>query len=187
MMRAGPVAMAAAWLLAGCAGGSAMVVEPSAISNVDQRMLFPAGSTRYALSPLQAFVYPVPIENPTPLFPQEAWVDELPPTTVCVSLVVGAAGQVERVFPLQAPECAQSGGQPQLQQAALDAVAAWTFESALLCTYPDAASKARDRNSAGCNGEGVSAEAIPVTLSYAFVFEKHQGRAAVSARPAGTP
>lgn len=173
----GPMRIAAC-ALAACAGaGCAHRVE-----QVDQRLLLPESAGRYEMAPYQAFVYPVPIKMVGPAFPAAGMPRELPALTLCVSFVVDTTGKAAQVAPLRQTGCDDGSSQLSLRDAALSAVAEWTFEPAMFCDYPDAASRDRDWNGDGCAGERVQARVVPVSLAYAFTFEIREGRQRVATR-----
>ncbi|WP_447940529.1 energy transducer TonB [Pseudoxanthomonas mexicana] len=162
-----------AYLASGCA---------HRIDRVDQRLLLPDSAGRYEMAAHQAFVYPVPIDTAGPAFPLAGMPRELPAFTLCVAFVVDDKGRTTQVVPLRQAGCVDGDTQPLLRDAALSAVAAWTFEPAMFCDYPDAMSRDRDWNGYGCAGERVQARVVPVTLAYAFTFEIREGRQRVAAR-----
>lgn len=129
----------------------------------------------------QAFVYPVPISAPGPTFPATDMPRALPPLTLCVGFVVDVAGRTTQVSPLVQEGCDDGTSQPRLRDAAHAAVAAWAFEPAMFCDYPDAATRDRDWNGYGCAGANVQARVVPVSLAYAFTFEIREGRQRVVA------
>lgn len=161
----------------GTAAGCAHRVE-----HINQRLLLPQSAGHYEMAPHQAFVYPVPIQMAGPAFPAAGMPRELPPLTLCVSFVVDTTGKATQVAPLRQTGCGDGASQPSLRDAALSAVAGWTFEPAMFCDYPDAASRDRDWNGDGCAGERVQARVVPVSLAYAFTFEIREGRQRVATR-----
>ncbi|KRG70199.1 hypothetical protein ABB29_07470 [Pseudoxanthomonas dokdonensis] len=169
-------------MLTACASQAPISEQQPARTAVDQRMFLPEGVNQYQLQDTQLFVYPQPHDNPSPGFPADFPNVDLPPTSVCVSFAVAVDGSVQQVVPAQAPDCAPAAEVPALLRAAMQTVSQWSFDSAMLCSYPDLESKQRDRNNTGCNGDGVSIEKIPVTLSYAFVFASQQGKTTVRMR-----
>lgn len=168
----------AVWMLAlmvtgGCA---------TRTGNVDQRMLLPDTAARYEMAPHQAFVFPLPRYNATPAFPAASALRELPPTTVCVAFIVDAQGITSDVRPLEQAGCERGAPVAHLHEAAVEAVAAWRFSPAMFCDYPDAATRDRDWDGAGCAGERVEARAVPVSLAYAFTFEVRNDKGRVVSR-----
>lgn len=159
-------------VLAGCA--------TSRIAAVDKRLILPEGASRYAMAAHQAFVYPVPLDNPTPLFPPDYAPRELPATTLCVAFVVDAEGLPTGVSPLAQAGCAAPEAFAPLRDAVVSAVAGWRFAPAMFCDYPDAATRDRDWNGNGCAGERVEARVVPVSLAYAFTFEVRDGQRRVA-------
>ena len=150
---------------------------------VDQRLILPAGAARYELAADQAFVFPAPRDNAPPVFPAGYERRDLPPTTLCASLVVDATGGVRDVALLEDAGCVAGAAQPQLGAAVLDAVASWRFDPAMFCDYPDEATRNRDWNGVGCAGAVAEARPVAVTLAYAFTFEVRNGHAQIGSRP----
>lgn len=150
-------------------------------AGVEQRLILPEGSARYEMAANQAFVFPAPQGNAPPSFPDDFGKRELPPTTLCATLVVEPSGAVRDVAMLDDPGCASAGAQPLLASAVVDAVSAWRFAPAAFCIYPDAATRDRDWNGQGCAGEVVEAKPVAVALAYAFTFEMRNGRPRVGA------
>lgn len=163
----------AVWLVSGCA---------HRIDSIGQRLLLPEAAGRYEMAAHQAFVYPVPVDTAGPTFPSAGMPRELPALTLCVAFVVDDKGKATQVLPLHQEGCVDGDAHPLLRDAALSAVAGWTFEPAMFCDYPDATSRDRDWNGYGCAGERVQARVVPVTLAYAFTFEIREGRQRVAAR-----
>jgi len=99
----------------------------------------------------------------------------LPPTTVCLQVVVDAQGTVERSLPLTDRSACAAGTAPEnavLLRAAQRAVAMWRYSPAALCHYT-AAPPAQDRGD--CEG-AERVEPVPVSLLYAFTFEIVHGQ-----------
>lgn len=156
----------------------------SHIASVDQRMILPQSDNRYELDPRQAFIYPSPLENASPAFPESFNRSDLPPTVVCARLSISEQGAVNDAAALQQEgECGSHATEVgrQLEQAVLTTLRQWRFEPASICTYPDLASKERDKNETGCNGEGVTATRVAVSLGYAFTFQIANGKRKVHA------
>ena len=172
-MRACMLVLGGACLLVGCATRTAAV---------DQKLILPEGAARYEMADSQAFVFPAPRGNLPPAFPAGYDRRDLPPTTLCASLVVDAGGGVRDVALLEAPGCIDGGVQPQLGAAVLAAVSSWHFDPAMFCNYPDAATRNRDWTGVGCAGAVAEAKPVAVTLAYAFTFEVRNGRAQVGSK-----
>ncbi len=169
---------------AGCASrGGIDEAQPDASAGVGQRMIMPTTDTRYELAPHQGFVFPRILANDSPAFPAHYRPPSPFSATLCVSLAVGEDGEVRNVHLVGAPGCIAPEEAPEpLGTAVLEAVAAWEFEPALLCEYPDAATRNRDWNGGGCTGAVSAVKPVPVTLAWAFTFELQQGQARVSNR-----
>lgn len=156
----------------------------SHIPSVDQRMILPQSDNRYELDPRQAFIYPSPLDNASPAFPDPFNQSELPPTVICARLSISEQGTVSDAAALhQEGECGSQATDVsrQLERAVLTTLRQWRFEPASICTYPDLASKERDKNEMGCNGEGATATQVAVSLGYAFTFEIANGKRKVDA------
>ena len=173
-MRLRGVLLAMACLASACATRTAAV---------DQRLILPDGAARYEMAAHQAFVFPAPRGNPPPAFPAGFDRHDLPPTTLCASLVVDAEGGVRDVVLLDDAGCAGRDTQPQLGAAVLDAVSSWRFDPAMFCDYPDEATRNRDWTGVGCAGAVADARPVAVTLAYAFTFEVRNGKARVGSDP----
>ncbi|HET6783477.1 MAG TPA: hypothetical protein VFH12_06535 [Pseudoxanthomonas sp.] len=157
----------------------------SHIASVDQRMILPQSDNRYELDPRQAFIYPSPMDNASPAFPETFDQRDLPPTVVCARLSISEHGVVTDAAALhQEGECGSQATDIglQLEQAVLATLRLWRFEPASICTYPDLASKEQDKNETGCNGEDVTATQVAVSLGYAFTFEIANGKRKVDAK-----
>ena len=173
-MRAILVCLMSAGVLSACATRTAAV---------DQRLILPAGAARYEMAPNQAFVFPMPGDNAPPAFPEGYARRDLPPTTLCASLVVDVDGGVRDVALLEDAGCVEVAVQPQLGAAVLAAVSAWRFDPAMFCSYPDEATRNRDWNGVGCAGAVAETKTVAVTLAYAFTFEGRNGRTHVGSEP----
>ncbi len=179
-------AVAPAFLLAGCATVSVPAPPPATRTGVGQRMITPANTARYELASHQAFVFPQILANDAPEFP----AGYRPPSpfelTVCASLVVADGGAVRDVRLVDAPGCEAPAAVPApLRAAVTGAMSHWRFRPALLCEYPDADTRNRAWNGDGCAGPVREARPVPVTLSWAFIFELRDGQARVEGRRTG--
>jgi hypothetical protein len=165
---------------------STLALELSACATrtaaVDQKLILPAGAARYEMAANQAFVFPTPRDNLPPVFPDGYERHDLPPTTLCASLVVDAEGDVRDAALLDDPGCDGGAAQPQLGVAVLAAVGEWRFAPAMFCNYPDEATRNRDWNGVGCAGAVAEAKPVAVTLAYAFTFEVRNGRPEVGSK-----
>lgn len=163
--------------LAGCATPSAT----TRIDRVERRLILPEGSSRYEMAAHQAFAYPEPQANASPVFPADYPARELAPTTLCVSFVVDERGEPVQITALAQDGCASAEQFALLRDAMLAAVNHWRFEPAMFCDYPDAATRDRDWNGQGCAGAKVEARVVPVSLAYAFTFSLRNGKGEVAA------
>ncbi|MFA0924733.1 energy transducer TonB [Xanthomonas fragariae] len=133
---------------------------------------------RMVLADTESFIPPLDDEgNQAPVYPSSLLGKALPPSVICLRVVVGADGRVPSSTPLeQPPLCpAQASLDPLMLQAARSAVATWRFEPGLRCLFPDVETK---RTTYGSCGESPS-RAEPVTLTYRFVFEQRDGKGTV--------
>ncbi|MEB1531031.1 hypothetical protein [Xanthomonas sp. WHRI 7945] len=156
------------------------------LDSVDQRLLAPRGDgapagaiSAYEMQPQQVFRMPQPLDAATPQLPDDSPRRTLPPTTVCVRVILSAQGAVERSEPLHDREECSAGAlvdNADLLQAVQREVARWRFVPAAICTYAD---PARRPAVEGRCEDAVSVEEVPVTLAYAFTFEVREGKASV--------
>lgn len=150
-------------------------------------MISPATASRYELASHQAFVFPQILASDAPGFPAHYRPTSPFTATVCASLVVGEDGAVRDVRLLDAPGCVPAAEAPEALAAAVQAaMTAWQFRPALLCEYPDAATRNRAWNGDGCAGPVRTARPVPVTLSWAFTFELRDGQARVDSTRTGS-
>ena len=170
-------------LLAAGPGGCASTLRNT---DVGQQMIQPAGNPRYEMASHQAFVMPRPQANPAPAFPDDYRPAGEVSATLCVAVVVAEDGAVRGITPIDAPGCVATGAAPALLEASVrNTVSAWRFSPAMLCTYPDAASRDRDWNGHGCAGAVEEARRVPVTLAWAFTFSMRDGQPRVTSVGAG--
>lgn len=167
--------------LAGCASHERLTAQDTRAENVDHQRLRVrtdggAGAVEaYALRPTEGYRMPQLHTAPPPVLGSADPRQELPPTRVCLQVVVDAEGRVERSLPLaDRPECEAGTAAINLPllQAAQQAVAMWRFSPAALCHFP-AGSAPRDATD--CDG-AERIEPVPVSLLYAFTFEIVKGR-----------
>ena len=183
--RAGQVAVAVAGLvlLAACATPAAHVDDaPPDSARVDYALLMQPAQPQYRMDALTLFVMPMELESPTPAFPAEVAPGDVAPLTVCVEAWLDAAGDIARVAPARGgdgcPAAADAALAP-YEQAAVQALQAWSFSAAAICHFPEALRAQRERGD--CRGSGIELEHVPVRLTYAFTFERQAGRAQVAA------
>lgn len=181
-MRCTAHAIAPRWMLAvAIAGLTACASSPAIrIDSVERRLILPEGSARYEMAAHQAFAFPVPQDNVSPVFPADYPARELAPTTLCVSFVVDEQGKPVQVAALAQEGCASAEQFASLRDAMLVAVNQWRFEPAMFCDYPDAGTRDRDWNGVGCAGATVQKRIVPVSLAYAFTFSLRNGKGEVA-------
>ncbi|MDG2527068.1 hypothetical protein P6166_17075 [Stenotrophomonas sp. HITSZ_GD] len=183
MRRLRPGALAPMLVLCGCASAPA-TYEATRSDAVDQRLLSPslggghAGKIdSYALQPQQVFRMPLLHDNVDPTLPGDTTRVDLPPTTVCVRVIIDALGAVQRTEPLlDRAEC-MAGADPanaDLLQAVDRAALTWQYAPAAICHYRDLAPKR-----AGDCADAERIEPVPVTLNYAFTFQMTRGQVRV--------
>jgi hypothetical protein len=171
-------------LLAGCATQDRLTTADTRSENVGHQRLRPdaGGGTGqiqpYALAASEGYRMPQLHTAPDPVVGERDPRTSLPPTTVCLQVVVDAQGSVERSIPLTDRSECSAGEAPEnapLLQAAQEAVAMWKYSSAAVCDF--AAGKVPADRGDCRSAERV--EPVAVTLQYAFTFEVVKGRQTV--------
>lgn len=185
-MKRAPLLMMA-MLLAGCATQDRLTAADTRSENVGHQRLRPdaGGGTGqiqpYALAASEGYRMPQLHTAPDPVVGERDPRTSLPPTTVCLQVVVDAQGSVERSIPLTDRSECSAGEAPEnapLLQAAQEAVAMWKYSPAAVCHF--AAGKVpADRGD--CRG-AERVEPVAVTLQYAFTFEVVKGQHVVRAQ-----
>ncbi|WP_323153435.1 hypothetical protein [Stenotrophomonas maltophilia] len=182
-MKRAPLLMMAV-LLAGCATQDRLTTADTRSENVGHQRLRPdAGEGTgqiqpYALAASEGYRMPQLHTAPDPVVGERDPRTSLPPTTVCLQVVVDAQGSVERSIPLTDRSECSAGEAPEnapLLQAAQEAVAMWKYSSAAVCHF--AAGKVPADRGDCRSAERV--EPVPVSLLYAFTFEVVKGRQTV--------
>src|SRR5690606_28957602 len=104
----------------------------------------------------------------------------------CAAVVIDESGVVARTYLVAAPGCMPPEQVPVvLESAVREVVLAWRFRPAMLCTYPDAATRERDWTGRDCAGAVQEARRLPLSLAWAFTFELQDGQPRVSSARAG--
>lgn len=179
-MKRVPLLMMAA-LLAGCATQEPLTRVDTRNESVGHRRLQPGAAggggqiQPYTLADSEGYRMPQLHTAPDPVVGEGDPRTSLPPTTVCLQVVVDAQGSVERSTPLSdRPECAAgaAGENAPLLEAAQQAVAMWKYSSAAVCHFA-AGTVPADRGD--CRG-AERIEPVAVTLQYAFTFEIVKGQ-----------
>ncbi|MFT3761189.1 MAG: hypothetical protein QM761_00970 [Pseudoxanthomonas sp.] len=175
-----------------CAGCATQAERIERSRHVEQRMLVPRASAgaanaieTYRMQPQERFRMPQPLDAPSPALPQDSSRASLPPTTVCVRLVVDAKGAVQRVDPWDDRDECHAGAASEnadLMQAVRDGLTRWTFMPAAVCAWPAEARPPEESDD--CAGAD-RMEPVPVSLLYAFTFEVREGKATVAPRRVG--
>ena len=179
-MRA--VLMLPALLLVGCATPSAATRVDTRSENVEQQRLAAvapgeggSAPAQYALAATEGYRMPQLNAGPSPVAGDRDPRQTLPPTRICLQVVVTAEGIVERSLVLSdRPEC-QAGAATEnavLVQAAQEAVAQWRFVPAAVCTF---AAGHVPANRGDCRS-ATHVEPVAVSLLYAFTFEIVKGQ-----------
>lgn len=135
----------------------------------------PSQVQAYTLGTNEGYRMPQLHTAPEPVVGAEDPRRALPPTTVCLQVVVDAQGQVERSLPLtDRDECGAgiAAENAVLLRAVQAAVAGWAFSPAAVCHFSPGA---RPDNGGDCEG-AAWIEPVPVSLLYAFTFEIIHGR-----------
>lgn len=179
------VARAGAFLLLAAVAGCATHEDPRTVetrqATVGHQRLRPppAGVASqvqaYTLRADEGYRMPQLHTAPDPVVGAEDPRHALPPTTVCLQVVVDAQGQVERSLPLtDRAECGAgiAAENAVLLRAAQAAVARWAFSPAAVCHF-EPGPRPDDRGD--CEG-AARIEPVPVSLLYAFTFEIIHGR-----------
>lgn len=167
--------------LAGCAGHEQLRTVESRQENVGyQRLRTQAAGGEgqvqaYELAASEGYRMPQLHTAPDPVVGNEDPRHALPPTTVCLQVVVDAQGRVERSLPLtDRSECSAglAAENSVLLRAAQKAVAMWQYSPAAVCHYP---AGPRPDNRGDCEG-AARIEPVAVSLLYAFTFEIVHGQ-----------
>lgn len=173
--------------VAGCAGHDRLTTVDSRAETVGHQRLRAAATggsgqvEAYTLKPGEGYRMPQLYAAPDPVLGERDPRRELPPTTVCLQVVVSADGAVERSAPLSDRSECVAGGAPEnrvLVEAAQDAVAMWRYSPAAVCHF--AAGRA-PADSSDCR-EAERVEPVAVSLFYAFTFEIVHGQHTVKTR-----
>jgi hypothetical protein len=147
--------------------------------HVDRRMLdSPDATSAYKIDPQQRFRMPRLLEAPLPQLPTDSPRTALPPTTVCVQVILSDQGAVQRVDPLDDRDECHAGlaaANSDLMQAVRERLLEWNFTPAAICSWPE------DRQAplfGGCEG-AAQIQSVPVSLMYAFTFEIREGKTVI--------
>jgi len=169
-------------LASGCAGHDRLAAVDTRAENVGhQRLDVDAAGTGagaiqpYALRPGEGYRMPQLHTAPPPVLGERDPRQELPPTTVCLQVVVDAEGIVERSVPVTGRSECEAGslaGNAALLQAASEAVAMWQFAPAAVCHFAPGNAPREVGDCSGAERE----EPTAVSLLYAFTFEIVRGR-----------
>lgn len=180
-MRRACAGAALTLLLGACAGHDRLTTVDTRDEQVDHRRLAApaagvgAGIASYSLGASEGYRMPQLYTGPSPQVGDRDPRSALPPTVVCLQVVVTAEGTVERSVPLtDRPDCS-AGNAPEnavLLQAAQEAVAQWRYAPAAVCHF--AAGQVPENRGDCATAERV--EPVAVSLLYAFTFEIVKGQ-----------
>ncbi len=172
-------------VLVGCSATTPVRQQSVRSESVDQQQLQvqdgggAAGSIQpYALGAGEGYRMPRLLHAPPPVLGDADPRQELPPTQVCLQVVVDAEGRVERSLPLTSRADCVAGAEAvnaPLLQAAQRAVDEWAFAPAGSCRF--AAGQARPSD--GSCGGASEVTPVAVSLVYAFTFRIEQGMVTV--------
>ncbi|MBB3342403.1 hypothetical protein [Luteimonas sp. RC10] len=145
--------------------------------HVDRQLLLPLGAATYTTTSTQRFLMATALDDPMPAFPTDGLAE--PPLRLCASFTVDVDGAVRDIVIEPALAGCDRGDTPGIApfaHAVDAALTRWSFIAAAICTFPDAAAADGDPD---CRGDDAVAVAVPVRLTYAFVFDAHtvRGRA----------
>jgi len=143
--------------------------------SIDATMILPAGAERTQLKPGQTFLMPVPIDSPSPRFPENVKPSS---AVVCVEIEVsgeGVVGAVRQIAP--SPDCAAPGTDAStvFVPAVSEAVRSWTYFAAALCEY--------ETDEMQCEQGTARLTPVAVKLAYRFQFSQANGTRGVSSEP----
>lgn len=167
-------------LVTGCASHPPRTTVETRSEHVDHHRLAArsgAGSgavEAYTLAASEGYRMPQLYAGPAPVVGERDPRRELPPTRICLQVVVNAEGRVERSVLLNdRAECVAgtTAENAVLVQAAQEAVAQWRYSPAAVCHFapgkvPEDRGDCRDAD---------RVEPVPVSLLYAFSFEIVKG------------
>lgn len=152
--------------LSGCA------TQRPTTRSVDTAMILPAGAERTRMKPGEKFLMPVPVESPSPRFPEAA---TQPAVHICVEIVVSEEGLVGPVRQIDtSPDCESPGSEASAMffPPVREAVETWTYFGAALCEY------ATDESQ--CDQGFARLTPVAVKLAYRFEFSQAKGTRRVS-------
>ncbi|WP_306990411.1 hypothetical protein [Stenotrophomonas sp. SORGH_AS_0282] len=183
-----PAAVALVVGVAGCAGHDRLTTVDSRAETVGHQRLRadatggPGQVEAYTLKPSEGYRMPQLYAAPDPVLGDRDPRRELPPTTVCLQVVVSADGAVERSVPVSdRSECIAGAATENrvLVEAAQEAVAMWRYSPAAVCHF--AAGRRAPADRSDCR-DAERVEPVAVSLFYAFTFEIVHGQHTVKTR-----
>lgn len=153
--------------VSGCASHRPTAAEPSGL--VGMELIIPDAGSRYQMRADQAFLMPEFAGTPAlPVYPEELLAQRVPAQRVCVEVHIDAGGAVTASRTVvDAAGCA-SAADPYVSlfhESVVAATSGWQFLAAAVCTFPEGV-----EHHERCEGDGVTIEAVPVRLAFAFVF-----------------
>jgi hypothetical protein len=157
-------------VLAGCAATRpAPIPPPPAIGDASWREVAPPGTVRYQLAMGEISSGGTPFQRATPIYPPELLASCPPPLEIPALLIVDGKGAVAEVRVMN--EAQATPGRRAFIAAVRAAAMQWRFNPLLVNHW------ASDANG---NSHVVDSETKPFSLTYAFRFECHAGKASVS-------
>jgi hypothetical protein len=132
-------------------------------------LIIPDSGSRYRMRADQAFLMPEFAGTPAlPVYPEELLAQHVPAQRVCVEVHIDAGGAVTASRAVtDAAGCASTADPyvSSFHESVVTATSGWQFLAAAVCTFPEGV-----EHSERCEGDGVTIEAVPVRLAFAFVF-----------------
>jgi hypothetical protein len=147
-------------------------------SAVGYNMILPPGAEKLQVPDGRTFLMASPISQSLPDVPQG--FDKEKGVSVCVEFVIAEDGSVTEVTPLYSmAECPLAKEQidQRVVAAAVASVSQWQFLAAAICEFPSEIIKNDD-----CSGNGVVITAMPIKVSYVFVFSGGHTRTSATSR-----
>lgn len=165
-------------LALGVAGCATVAAPPAGAPNegsASYRMLDDGHVAHYQLAMGDTATGATPFRRVTPVYPPEQLAACPPVQEVRVQVIVDDAGKVSDVRDLSTDDVSAASRSPSFYAAARAAVLQWEFNPLRINHW------AADANG---NTHTVDSKTKPFSLSYAFRFECHAGKATVMSAPA---
>lgn len=153
--------------VSGCASHRPTAIEPSGL--VGMELIIPSSGSRYQMRADQAFLMPEFAGTPAlPTYPVELLAQRIPALRVCVEVHIDDGGSVTASRAVADAAGCASVADPYVSvfhKSVVAATSGWQFLAAAVCTFPEGV-----EHDERCEGDGVTIEAVPVRLAFAFVF-----------------